>query len=118
MAQYIVRRILWGILMLILVCALTFMIFFLLPGADPAQLRCGRDCSPHEIAYIRAALGLSKPIYQQFWDYLKGIVLHFDFGYSYYSQQSVLSLIKDPGLKALVAAFVKRMAVAASKSTP
>ena len=29
-----------------------------------------------------------------------------------------LSLIKDPGLKALVAAFVKRMAVAASKSTP
>jgi 8-oxo-dGTP pyrophosphatase MutT (NUDIX family) len=29
-----------------------------------------------------------------------------------------LTLIKDPGLKALVAAFVKRIAVAASKSTP
>jgi hypothetical protein len=30
----------------------------------------------------------------------------------------VLTLIKDPGLKVLVAAFVKRIAVAASKSTP
>jgi peptide/nickel transport system permease protein len=95
MARYIVRRIIWGILMLILVSALTFMIFYLLPGADPAVLRAGRDASPHEVAYIRKELGLSAPIYTQFWNYLKAIVLHGNFGYSYYSQQSVLSLIKD-----------------------
>jgi len=95
MARYIVRRILWGILMLILVAALTFMIFYLLPGADPAVLRAGRDASPTEVAYIRKELGLSAPIYTQFWNYMKAILLHFNFGYSFYSQQSVLSLIKD-----------------------
>src|SRR6516165_6688833 len=95
MARYIVCRVIWGILMLVLVCALTFMIFYLLPGADPATLRAGRQASPREIAYIRKSLGLSAPIYTQFYNYLKGIVLHFNFGYSFYSQQSVLSLIKD-----------------------
>jgi peptide/nickel transport system permease protein len=95
MGRYIVRRVLWGILMLVLVSALTFMIFYLLPAADPATLRAGRDASPREIAYIRKALGLSLPIYTQFFHYIKAIVLHFNFGYSYYSQQSVLSLIEN-----------------------
>jgi peptide/nickel transport system permease protein len=95
MARYIVRRVLWGILMIVLVSALTFMIFYLLPAADPATLRAGRNASPHEIAYIRKALGLNLPIYTQFYNYMKAIVLHFNFGYSYYSSQSVLSLIKN-----------------------
>ena len=95
MGRYIIRRVLWGILMLILVCALTFMIFYLLPAANPAALRAGRDASPHEIAYITKELGLNRPIFDQFFDYLKGIALHFNFGYSFYSQQSVLSLIKN-----------------------
>ncbi len=93
MARYIVRRVLWGIVLLFLVSALTFVIFYLLPAADPATLRAGRNGSPQEIAYIRHSLGLDKPIYTQYFDYMKGIVLHFNFGYSYYSQQSVLSLI-------------------------
>src|SRR5206468_1934725 len=40
-----------------------------------------------------AELGLNKPIYTQFWDYVKNIVLHFDLGYSYYSSASVTGLI-------------------------
>jgi peptide/nickel transport system permease protein len=95
MARFVIRRILWGILMLILVSALTFMVFYLLPSANPAVLRAGRDASPREIAYISKALGLSNPIYQQFWDYLKAVALHFNFGYSYYSQASVTSLIAN-----------------------
>ncbi len=79
--------------MLLLVAALTFVIFYLLPSADPAVLRAGRQGSPQEIAYIRHALGLDKPLYTQFYSYIKAIVLHFNFGYSYYTQQSVLSLI-------------------------
>jgi peptide/nickel transport system permease protein len=95
MGTYIIRRVLWGIVLLLLVCALTFVLFNVLPSADPAVLRAGRNGSPSEIAYIRHSLGLDKPIYTQFYRYIKGIVLHFDFGYSYYSQQSVISLIKD-----------------------
>jgi peptide/nickel transport system permease protein len=92
---YIIRRVLWGILLLILVSALTFLFFYIFPSADPAILRAGRNASPANIAHIRHELGLDKPIYTQFVDYMKGIILHFNLGYSYYSGQSVLSLIKD-----------------------
>ena len=95
MARYIVRRVLWGIVLLALVSLLTFILFNVLPGANPAQLRAGRDASPKDIAYITKELGLNKPVYTQFYDYMKNIVLHFNFGYSYYSQASVLSLITN-----------------------
>jgi peptide/nickel transport system permease protein len=95
MIRYIIRRILWGIVLIILVSALTFILFNVLPGANPAQLRAGRNASPAIIAHITHELGLDKPVYTQFYDYMKGIILHFDFGYSYYSGASVLGLIKD-----------------------
>jgi peptide/nickel transport system permease protein len=95
MATYIIRRILWGILLLILVSALTFLLFSVFPSADPAQLRAGRNASPAIIAHIRAELGLNKPLIVQFWVYMRNIFLHFNFGYSFYSGASVLGLIGD-----------------------
>jgi peptide/nickel transport system permease protein len=92
---YILRRILWGILLLFLVALLTFILFDVLPSADPAQLRAGRNASPAIIAHIRHELGLDKSVFEQFWVYIKGIVLHFNFGYSFYSGQSVISLISN-----------------------
>ena len=93
MAQYIIRRILWGIVLLILVSALTFVIFNVLPSADPAVLRAGRNGNPQTIRFIRHELGLDKPVYTQFWVYMRSIFLHFNFGYSFYSNASVLGLI-------------------------
>jgi peptide/nickel transport system permease protein len=93
--RYIIRRILWGIVLLFLVSALTFVVFYVFPAADPAYLRAGRLASPALIAHIRHSLGLDQPIYTQYFNYMKAIVLHFNFGYSYYSGQSVLSLIGD-----------------------
>src|SRR5262249_34040535 len=95
MAGYIVRRILWGVLLLILVSALTFLLFRILPTADPARLRAGRNAGPKVIAEIRSSLGLNKPLITQFWLYMKGLFLHFDLGYSYYSGASVKSLVAD-----------------------
>ncbi len=70
MATYIVRRILWGIVLIILVSALTFLFFNILPSADPAVLRAGRNSSPATIEHIRVELGLNRPVYQQFFDYM------------------------------------------------
>ena len=95
MATYIVRRILWGIALLILVSAITFVFFNVFPSADPAQLRAGRNASPQIIAYIRHELGLDKSLPVQFWVYMKNIFLHFNFGYSFYTGASVLSLITN-----------------------
>ncbi len=95
MARYIVRRLLWGVALLILVSALTFLFFDIFPTADPAALRAGRNPSPRIVNDIRRELGLNKPVYAQFWVYMKHIFLHGNFGYSYYSGASVLGLIKD-----------------------
>jgi peptide/nickel transport system permease protein len=95
--------------LLILVSALTFVFFYIFPSADPAILRAGRNSSPQQIAYIRKELGLNLPLYTQFFHYMRNIFLHFNFGYSYYTGASVLSLIKDrfpPTLSLTVGAVV------------
>jgi peptide/nickel transport system permease protein len=95
MASYVVRRLLWAVVLLALVSALTFAIFYLLPSADAAQLRAGRDASPQTLATIRHQLGLDRPVSAQYWTYTKALVLHGDLGYSWFSQASVGSLIAD-----------------------
>ena len=95
MARYIIRRLLWGVALLIIVSALTFVLFRILPTGDPAKLRAGRLQNPKIIAEIRHDLGLDKSLLTQFWLYMKGIFLHFDLGFSYYSNAPVKSLISS-----------------------
>jgi peptide/nickel transport system permease protein len=89
MGRYIIRRLLWVVVLLLVVSAVTFLIFYALPSGDPAALRAGRSPNPQELAEIRHTLGLDRPIYVQYWLFIKGIVLHFDFGYSYTNSQPV-----------------------------
>src|ERR1700730_16174865 len=95
MTKYIIRRLLWVIVLLFLVSLLTFVIFYLLPSADPAQLRAGRQPNPALVAQIRHNLGLDKSWYTQYFDYMKQLVLHFDFGYSYQNTTPVRTQIFD-----------------------
>jgi peptide/nickel transport system permease protein len=95
MARYVIRRLLWGLLMLIIVAALTFLLFRVLPTGNPAVIRAGRDPQPKLIKEIEHVLGTDKPYPTQLWDFLKNVFLHFNFGYSYYSQESVVDLIKE-----------------------
>ena len=95
MAKYIIRRLLWVIVLLFLVSLLTFVIFYLFPSADPALLRAGHQPSPALVAQIRHNLGLDKPWIVQYFDYMKRLVLHFDFGYSYQNSISVKAQIFD-----------------------
>ena len=90
---YVVRRIAWGVVLLLIVSALTFLIFYTFPSADPAALRAGRQATPQLIEQIRHNLGLDQPVYVQYWRYMKGIVLHFDLGYSYQNDASVRTQI-------------------------
>jgi peptide/nickel transport system permease protein len=91
MGRYIIRRLLWVVLLLLTVSAVTFIIFYALPSGDPAALRAGRSPTPGQLEEIRHTLGLDKPIYVQYWLFVKGIVLHFDFGYSYANSANVRS---------------------------
>jgi peptide/nickel transport system permease protein len=95
MGPYIIRRILYMFVVLIFVVAITFLIFYVLPTADPAALRAGRSPTPETLAAIREQLGLDKPLPEQFWLYLKDLVLHFNFGNSFVNNASVRGLIFD-----------------------
>src|SRR6478672_9427157 len=95
MAAYIVRRILWTIVLLFVVTLVTFLIFYILPTADPAALRAGKDPSRHLIDAIRHQLHLDEPVLQQYGRYVERLVFHFDFGISYINQADVKSLIFD-----------------------
>src|SRR3954449_1308234 len=89
MLTYIIRRLLWVVVLLFVTSALTFVIFFVLPSADPAQLRAGRQPNPELVEQIRHNLGLDRPKIVQYGDYMKQVFLPFDFGYSYQNTISV-----------------------------
>ena len=95
MVRYIIRRLLWVVVLLFLVSFLTFIIFYTLPSADPAQLRAGRQPNPELVEQIRENLGLDDPWYQQYFHYMKDLVLHFDLGYSYQNNYPVKDQIFD-----------------------
>ncbi|HLZ38482.1 MAG TPA: ABC transporter permease [Mycobacteriales bacterium] len=108
MLGYIVRRLIGVVLLLFVVSAIAFGLFFLIP-ANPAQQACGKACNPERIAIIEHKLGLDKPLLTQYGQFLKGIVAGRDygegtqvthcpapcFGFSFTTDQPVWELIKD-----------------------
>jgi len=95
MGAYIIRRLLWTLLLLWVVSGLTFIIFNVLPSADPALLRAGRRAEPEVLQGIRETFGLDRPIYVQYLDYLRDVFLHFDFGRSYRNDTDVRAQLLD-----------------------
>src|ERR671922_1221055 len=95
MARYIVRRLLGMVLLLILVSAVTFIIFNVFPSTDPAALRAGRQPTPEVIEAIRKDLGLDRPKVVQFADYIWNVFAHQDFGKSYVANVEVLDQIRE-----------------------
>ncbi|HEY6760935.1 MAG TPA: ABC transporter permease [Baekduia sp.] len=95
MASYIARRLLWTVLLLLVITAVTFLIFYVLPTADPAALRAGRDPSPDLIKAIKHQLGLDQSLPHQYWHYTERLWFHFDFGESFINNTSVKTLIFD-----------------------
>jgi len=83
MGRYVARRLAGAALLVVLVSLLTFLIFSVMPSADPAVLRAGRAPNPAVVKEIRHNLGLDRPLYVQYWTYLKNLVTKFDLGYSY-----------------------------------
>jgi peptide/nickel transport system permease protein len=108
MGAYITRRLLWTLLLLWVVSGITFLVFNVLPSADPALLRAGRRAEPEIVQNIRETFGLDKPIYVQYWEYMKDVFLHFDFGRSYRNDVDVRSQLLDrlPNTLLLIAGAV------------
>lgn len=81
--------------LLLAVLVLNFAMIHLAPG-DPVETLVGEmgGATPELIEDLRQSMGLDRPLYVQIGIYL-GKVLQGDFGYSYYYDQPVVSLIMD-----------------------
>ena len=109
MLSYIARRITSGVLVLFIVSAVVFSIFYVLP-ADPARLACGKSCTPELMERIRHAMEIDQPLATQYGRFVKGVFVGRTYnagtevqlecgapclGYSYQTDLPVTSLIKD-----------------------
>src|SRR4051794_642730 len=73
MFAYVIRRLVIGVIMLILMSLVTFILFFASP-VDPARYACGKNCTPQLREQTRVALGYDQPAVVQWVDFLKGVV--------------------------------------------
>ena len=71
MLRYFIKRILGMVPTLLLVAVCVFLFVHLLPG-DPARLTAGPEADDTTIELVREELGLNKPMYEQFADFVKG----------------------------------------------
>lgn len=92
MLNYIARRILIAIGIMLLVTLIGFTVLHLAPGGPLAQYVAASDLSATEIAAIEARMGLDRPVYIQYFDWLFRM-LQGDWGNSYRDQQPVTRVI-------------------------
>src|SRR5687768_16274736 len=95
MGRFIVRRALFGALVLLIISFAVFLLFFVVAPGDKAANFCGRNCTPERLAQIRALYHLDEPWPQQYLLYLKRLVFDFDLGFSFANQEPVRGLIFD-----------------------
>jgi peptide/nickel transport system permease protein len=112
---YVIRRLITAVLLLLLITAVVFAIFFLVPrlaGATPDSLATryvGRAAGQEQIHEVAVRLGLTEPIYVQYGRFVKGLVAGATYdtgtdvvscpapclGYSFITQNPVMPDILD-----------------------
>ncbi len=93
MATYIIRKLLYSILVLIGVITVTFSLMYVIPG-DPARLMLGQRADIASIDAVRKQLGLDDPLYVQYGRFMVKAVQG-DLGRSYSSNRDVLTTIVE-----------------------
>src|ERR1700736_212406 len=91
MGAFIIRRALFGILVLWIISVVVFVMFFVAPH-DVARLLAGRQANQAEIDAVRRSLGLDRPILDQYISWVTKL-LHGDLGYSYRGSVPVRDLL-------------------------
>lgn len=108
MTRYLLKRLAGAALVLLVLSALVYGLFYLLPG-DPARLACGERCNPQQIAQVREQLGLNDGVLVQYLHFLQGLVTGRDYssgttlthcdapclGLSYQNDQQVTQIILE-----------------------
>jgi len=91
MTAYVARRLLQLLPVVLLVSAIVFFVFRIIPG-DAAVARLGEAADPESVARLRRTMGLDRPVYVQYLVWL-GRAVRGDLGESQVNRQGVFSLV-------------------------
>ena len=82
MGKYILNRLLWLVVTVLVTAFLIFTILYFTPG-EPARYLLGSSATAEEVEFMTAKLGLDQPYLVQFGQFMSQTFLHFDFGESW-----------------------------------
>jgi len=91
--EFIAKRLLWGVFVLLGVTLVTFFLMYVVPG-DPVLNMIGQRADQETIERLRKEFNLDKPWYTQYFLYM-GKILKGDLGRSYMTKQEVSEAIKE-----------------------
>lgn len=100
MLKFFAMRVLTTLPVLVLVTFVVFGLVLLIPG-DPAVTIAGPDATVEQVQAVRDRLGLDRPVFVQYWDWVTG-ALAGDLGTSLFTSRPVATSIAD-GLPVTVA---------------
>ena len=93
MGRFIMKRVLISMLIIFLVSVFAFSLMHILPG-DPVRLVLGEAAAQEDVDALRTELNLDKPLLEQYWLWINGI-LHGDFGPSITYHRSVVDIMSE-----------------------
>lgn len=82
MGSFLVRRLVQALPLLLLISALVFLLIHSVPGGPLAVYLSNPSVRPQDIERLRHALGLDRPLWEQYWSWLAAFVQG-DWGYSF-----------------------------------
>ncbi|WP_339262495.1 ABC transporter permease [Lysinibacillus sp. FSL K6-3209] len=91
--MYMIRRFILLMTTILLVSMITFGVFQILPG-DPVRTMLGTEADPTQIENLRSELGLNRPLYEQYTDWIKGLLTG-ELGHSIRFSMPVKDLLLD-----------------------
>ncbi|WP_406187666.1 ABC transporter permease [Streptomyces sp. NBC_01006] len=93
MGRYVARRLLQMIPVFFGTTLLIFFMVYSLPGDPVAGLFGDKGADPATLAALRHEHGLDLPWWQQYYNYMTGILFHFDFGQQIRSGREITDVI-------------------------
>jgi peptide/nickel transport system permease protein len=90
--RYLIRRILWAIVLFFAVTIVTYIIFFVIP-ADPARAFAGKNPTEEQIVRARHYLGIDKPVPVQYAKFVWRLTYHHSLGRSFSNREPVNNLV-------------------------
>ena len=90
---YIVKRLIQAVITLLLASAFSFLVVQLAPGDFLTPFRQNPEISPETLALLEQQFGLDRPVWFQYWSWLKQVVTQFNFGISFAYQRPALEIL-------------------------